>query len=351
MKVTLKDIAGRTGGTIEGDGFLEIKGLASLADAKPGDISFLAKARYAHAVSSTRASAVIVARDWDGKAPCAVLRVDDPDRAFMVAAELIIPPVPVPEPGIHPSAFVAEGAIVDSAAYIGPMCVLEPGARVGAGTVLLAGCYVGRDTVTGRNCLIYPNVSLRERVVIGDRVIIHCGAVVGSDGFGYAKEGLVWKKIPQVGTVIIGNDVEIGANATIDRARFGATVIEDGVKIDNLVQIAHNVKVGANTAMAAQVGIAGSSVIGQNVQLGGQAGVAGHLTVGSHSVVGGQAGVTKDIPEKVFVSGFPAIPHRESMKMQANLLRVPHLKKKVDELERKMKALEEEAGLAGGKSS
>jgi len=350
MKVTLKDIAARTGGTIEGDCSLEITGLASLSDAVAGDITFLAKARYAHALASTAASAVILARDCEGAAPCAILRVDDPDKAFMLAAELIIPPMPKAGAGVHASAFVAAGAAVDPSAYVGPMCVLEPGCRIGGGTVITAGCYIGRDATVGRDCLIYPKVSVRERVVIGDRAIIHCGAVIGSDGFGYAKEGLVWKKIPQVGTVIIGNDVEIGANATIDRARFGATVIEDGVKIDNLVQIAHNVKIGANTAMAAQVGIAGSSVIGQNVQLGGQAGVAGHITVGSHSVVGGQAGVTKDIPEKVFVSGFPAILHRDSMKIQANMLRVPHLKKKIVELERKIKALEDEAGLAGGKS-
>lgn len=348
MTVTLKDIADKTGGTIECDGSMVITGLASLSDARSGDVSFLAKARYAHALTSTGASAVIVGRDWEGEAPCALLRVDNPDKAFMLAAELLVPPMPKAVPGVHPAAFVSDGVEVDPSASIGPMCVVEAGAKIGAGTVLMAGCYIGRESVVGADCLIYPNVSVRERVEIGDRAIIHCGAVIGSDGFGYVQEGLVWKKIPQVGTVIIGNDVEIGANAAIDRARFGATVIEDGVKIDNLVQIAHNVKVGANTAMAAQVGIAGSSVIGQNVQFGGQAGVAGHLSVGNHSVVGAQAGVTKDVPEKVFVSGYPAILHRDSMKMQANMMRVPHLKKKLADLEKKMKEFEDEAG---GKSS
>lgn len=344
MSITLREIADKIGGTVEGDDSIEISGLASLADAQGGDISFLTKARYAKAVESTSASAVIVAEDWDGKASSAIVRVNNPDKAFVLVAHLFAPERAATPAGVDPSAVVRAGAEVDATAHIGPLCVVESGAKIGANTVLVAGCYIGHNARIGDGCLIYSNVSVREHVVVGDRAIIHCGAVIGSDGFGYEKEGEAWKKIPQIGTVVLGNDVEIGANVTIDRARFGKTVLEDGVKIDNLVQIAHNVHVGAHTAMAAQVGIAGSSIIGRNVQMGGQAGVSGHVQVGDNSVIGGGSGVTKDIPGNVFVSGLPALPHRETMKMHANMLRVPQLKKKIAELEKKMKAFEDHTG-------
>ena len=343
MSIVLKDVAEKIGGTVEGDGSIEITGLASLADAQGKDISFLTKARYAKAVEATSAAAVIVTRDWDGKAPCAIVRVDDPDKAFILTAQVFAPAKAATPPGIDASAVVSEGAQVDEKAHVGPLCVIESGAKIGADTVLIAGCYIGHDTTVGEGCLLYANVSVREHVIVGDRAIIHCGAVIGSDGFGYVKEGEAWKKIPQIGTVVLGDDVEIGANVAIDRARFGKTLLADGVKIDNLVQIAHNVHVGENTAMAAQVGIAGSSIIGRNVQMGGKAGVSGHVEVGDNTIIGGGSGVTKDLPGNVFVSGLPALPHRQTMKMHANMLRVPQLKKKIAELEKKMKALEDAA--------
>jgi UDP-3-O-[3-hydroxymyristoyl] glucosamine N-acyltransferase len=348
MRITLKEIAEKIGASIEGDASLTVEGLASLADAGERDVSFLSREKYAQQAEATKAAAIIAGKDWEGRAPCAVLRVDNPDRAFMIAAQLFAPPAKVRKAGVDPSAVVDPSARVDPSAHIGPLCVVEAGATVGKNCVLVASCFVGHDAVIGDDSFLHAHVSVRDRVVIGRRAILHCGAVVGSDGFGYFKEGEKWKKIPQVGTVVLGDDVEIGANSTIDRARFGRTVIEDGVKLDNLVQIAHNVCVGANTAMAAQVGIAGSTVIGRNVQLGGQAGVSGHLRVGDYSVVGGQAGVTKDVPEKIFVSGFPALPHREAMKMQANMHRVPELKQRIAELEKRLKAVEESMGGAQG---
>lgn len=347
--IALVEIAEKVGGTVDGDGSVIITGLASLSDAQAGDISFLSNARYAREVEATMASAVIAGRDWSGPAPCALLRVDNPDKAFMMTGMLFMPPPASREPGIHSSAVVDKSAELDASVCVGPHCVIEEGVRIGRGTVLVAGVYVGKGTVIGEGCLVYSNVSLREHISIGSRAIIHCGAVIGSDGFGYYKEGEKWKKIPQTGTVIVGDDVEIGANVTIDRARFGKTVIGNGVKIDNLVQVAHNVRVGDNTAMAAQVGIAGSAVIGRNVQLGGQAGVAGHLTVGDDVTVGGKAGVISSVPGGIFVSGFPAIAHRESMRMQANIARVPELKKKVAELERKLEAMGRD-GVEGGGS-
>ncbi len=344
MNIALKEIAEKTGGVLEGDGAIEITGLASLTESVPGSISFLTKAKYASEVATTKASAIIVATGWEGQAPCAVIRVDDPDRAFVIVAEAFAPEPPASDAGIDASAVVDATAQVDPSAHIGPLCVVESGATIGKNSILVAGCFVGTDASIGDGCLLYANVSVRERVIIGNRAIIHCGAVIGSDGFGYVKEGDVWKKVPQIGIVEMGDDVEIGANVAIDRARFGRTLIEDGVKIDNLVQIAHNVHVGANTAMAAQVGIAGSSVIGPNVQMGGKAGVGGHVKIGAYSVIGGGSGVTTDIPEKSYVSGLPARPHRDTMRMHVNMLRVPALKKKIAELEQKMKALEDATG-------
>jgi UDP-3-O-[3-hydroxymyristoyl] glucosamine N-acyltransferase len=338
----LSEIIAEVGGELEGDGALEISGLASLAEAGKGDISFLANKRYTSDVASTKASAVIVNRDWEGDCPCALVRVDSADAAFAQVAELISPPAIDFGTGIHPTAVISEGVSVGDGVYIGPCCVLEPGVVVGDGCVLVANCYVGHDTVLGDNCQLMPQVSIRERVKIGRRVTIHNGAVIGSDGFGYTpdKEG-VWHKVRQLGTVEICDDVEIGANVTIDRARFGVTKIGKGVKIDNLVQIAHNVVIEEHAVMASQVGISGSTRIGAHAQLGGQAGLAGHLKVGEWSVVGAQGGVTKDVQPKTFVSGYPAMDHRKASKMHAHMMRLPDLKKRVRELENELKKIRE----------
>lgn len=338
--MTLREIAELTGGRIEGDADCQIRGVASLADATQGDISFLSNPRYAADVAVTRASAVLLPESWDGSCPCAAVRVKNPDASFArIAVKLGPPPVPRVE-GIHPTAVIAAGARIGKGAGIGPYCVVEAGAVIGDGTELKAGCYIGHEAVVGSNCTFYPHVTLRERVRVGDRVIIHNGAVIGSDGFGYSMKDGRWEKIPQIGIVEIGSDVEIGANATVDRARFGRTVIEDGVKIDNLVQIAHNVRIGAHSALAAQVGISGSTKVGNHVQLAGQVGVVGHISIGDRTVVLGQAGVTKDIPSGSVVSGMPATPHREELTRQAHVARLPLLKAKLAQLEKKVAELE-----------
>jgi len=341
MPMTLAEIANNTGGRLEGKGDAVISGMAGLEDAKTGDISFLANPRYSSCVAETKASAVIVNESWNGVAPCPVIKVKNADAAFAVVAAVLCPPSVVPDAGIHSSAVVAMDAKLGADVSIGPHCVIEKAVKIGDRTILFAGCYIGQGTVIGKDCRFYPRVSTREYTVIGDRVIIHNGAVIGSDGFGYSKDGRTWKKIPQVGIVEIGNDVEIGANTTIDRARFGKTVIGNGVKIDNLVQIAHNVKVGENTAMAAQVGISGSTIVGSNVQLGGQAGVAGHVTIGDDSVVGGQAGVTKDVLPRTFVSGFPAMDHGKAMKIHAHMNRLPELKKRIELMEKRLTEIDD----------
>jgi UDP-3-O-[3-hydroxymyristoyl] glucosamine N-acyltransferase len=283
---------------------------------------------------------VVVSETWEGEAPCAVIRVKDPDRAFAEIVSLLVPGPEQPEPGVHPTAVVAGDADLGPDVSIGPHCVLEPGVRVGEGTVIAGHCYLGRGVEIGAGGRLYPMVAVRESVRIGERVIIHCGAVVGSDGFGYVQDNKTWRKIPQVGTVDIGDDVEIGANVTIDRARFGKTVIGDGVKIDNLVQVAHNVKIGAHTAIAGMTAIAGSVEIGRHCRIGGLAGIAGHLTLGDNVIVAGKAGVTKDVPSGSFVSGFPAMPHRKATKMHAHTMRLPQLKERVETLERRLSELE-----------
>ncbi|HAS83054.1 MAG TPA: UDP-3-O-(3-hydroxymyristoyl)glucosamine N-acyltransferase [Verrucomicrobia bacterium] len=338
----LAKIVEKLGGTLVGDGSLDIKGLGSLADAQVGDLSFLANPRYTSAVASTLASAVLLAKDWKGECPCAAVYVENPDRAFAEAALLLSPPPVGFAPGVHPTAVIAPDAKLGEGVTIGPHVVIQPGAVVGDRSVLVANCYVGHEAVIGSDCRLYAHVSIRERCVLGNRVIIHDGSVVGSDGFGYTpdKHG-VWHKVLQLGIVEVGDDVEIGANAAIDRARFGKTRVGNGVKIDNLVQIAHNVQIGDHAVMASQVGISGSTWIGRHVQLGGQAGLAGHLHVGDGAVVGAQAGVTKDVEAGSFVSGYPAMDHRKATKAHAHLMRLPELKERIKKLEDLVTALQQ----------
>ena len=340
---TLQDIADTVSGTIEGDASIVIEGVESLEHASEGQLSFLANAKYATALAASKASAVIVGDDWEGDSPCALLRVENPDLAFARAAVMVSPPDPVQAPGIHETAVIAAAVTLGDDVCIGPNCILEPGVAIGARTQIRGNCYIGHASRIGEHGLLHAGVCLRERVQIGDRVIIHCGAVIGSDGFGYVQTEGRWTKIPQVGVVEMGHDVEIGANVTIDRARFGKTIIEDGVKIDNLVQVAHNVRLGAHTALAAQVGIAGSTTVGSHVQMGGQAGVTGHVKVGDRTGIAGGAGVTKDIPADSFVSGFPAIPHAKATRLQAHVSRLPKLKESIAALEARIRVLEENA--------
>lgn len=338
--MTVDEIASEIGGKVEGRGSVQICGLASLSDAQSGHITFLSSTKYSDLIPTTRAGAIVVAEDIDLDFPCPAIRVKDPDRGFAMVAKLFSDDSSDMFRGVHQSAIIHPEAHIDEDVSIGPLCVLERGCSVGAGTVVGAGSYIGADSRIGSSCRLYPHVAIRENVVIGDRVILHCGAVVGSDGFGYYRAGEQWEKIPQIGTVQIGNDVEIGANVTIDRARVGKTIISNGVKIDNLVQIAHNVTIGENTAMAAQVGLSGSAVVGRNVQMAGQSGAAGHLEVGDNSVVFARAGVTKNLPKGSFVSGFPAMDHRKEMRLYAEWLRIPERNRKVKKLEKRIDELE-----------
>ncbi|MBM4153038.1 MAG: UDP-3-O-(3-hydroxymyristoyl)glucosamine N-acyltransferase, partial [Kiritimatiellaceae bacterium] len=273
--------------------------------------------------------------------PAVIIRVKNPDAAFAKAAMCFYVPVPAPASGVHPTAIVASDVVLGDQVSIGPYCVIESGVKIGDGTVISAQCYVGFRSVIGSQCLLYPQVSLREFVTIGNRTIIHNGTVVGSDGFGYSvnAEG-IRTKIPQIGTVEVGDDVEIGANVAIDRARFGKTRIGNGVKIDNQVQIAHNVVVGDHAVLVAQCGIAGSSSIGSKTIVAGQAGVAGHLTIGSGVVIAASAGVSKDIPDGAYVMGSPAMPADRMKRTHAGIMLLPKMKERIAALDARLKKLE-----------
>lgn len=341
MTRTVREIAAAVGGEVVGSADIEIRAVAGLKEAGPGDITFIANPRYEGLVAETKASAVLVGRQWTAPCPATLIRVDDPDKAFTQACVFFAPPPVVPPAGIHPTAVVASGAVIGEGVSIGPHCIIEPGVQIGARAVIFGGCYIGHDVRIGDDLRMYPHVSVRERCRIGHRVILHNGVVIGSDGFGYNvdKNG-VRTKIPQTGIVIIGDDVEIGANTTIDRARFGVTQIGNGVKMDNLVQIGHNVVIGDHAVVVAQVGISGSSSVGHHAVLAGQVGVAGHVHIGEGAVVAAKAGVTKDIPPKTFVSGYPAGPHREEQKIQALTRKLPEMRQKIADLEKRLQELE-----------
>ena len=337
----LRDIAARLDCRLEGDGEIEIRRVAGLEEAGPGDLTFFANPKYTGKLRVTRASAVILGEQAEA-APCAMLRSAQPYLTFARAMELFAESWR-PEAGIHPQALVHPEAEVGAGASIGPFTVVGEGVRIGPGTIVHPNVTIERHAVIGRDCLIHAGVSIRERVRIGDRVVLQNGAVIGSDGFGFAQTAAgTHHKIPQIGGVVIEDDVEIGSNATIDRPAVGETRIAAGTKIDNLVQVAHGVHIGRNVLLAAQVGIAGSSIIEDSVTLAGQVGVAGHLTIGKGSVATAQSGIPNSVEAGSFVSGYPAVPNREWLKSSAVIRKLPDLRKTITDLERRIAELEDQ---------
>ncbi len=342
--ITAEALAAQIGGTVEGDGSVALTRMASLSEAGPGDLSFLSNKRYADQVSTTKASAVIVGAEWKGESSATIIRVANSDKAFSHAAPFLSPPPPKREPGIHPTAVVSPGATLGANVHIGPFTVVEKGAAIGDGSVIEAQCFIGEDVTIGAGTHLYPGVKIRERVRIGARFIAHCGVVIGSDGFGYAVEMLPGgipsvEKIPQVGIVSIGDDVEIGSNTTIDRARFGETKIGNCVKIDNLVQIGHNVRIGSFSGVIAQAGIAGSTTVGNGVRIWAQAGLSGHLHIGDGAQVGPQCGVSRDVAPGAYVIGTPEQSMRDLVALTQAPKQIAKLKAQIRELESKIAAL------------
>jgi UDP-3-O-[3-hydroxymyristoyl] glucosamine N-acyltransferase len=335
----LQDIATRLECHLEGDGEIEIGRVTGIEDAGPGDLTFFANAKYAEELKKTRASAVIIGEQADA-APCAMLRSRHPYLAFAKAVALF-EDAWRPAPGVHALACVEEGAAIAADASVGPFAVVGEGARIGARTILHPHAVVGRLAEIGDDCILHSHVSIRERVRIGHRVVIQDGAIVGGDGFGFARtpEG-THHKIPQVGGIVVEDDVEIGANTAIDRPAVGETRIGAGSKIDNLVQIAHGVTIGRNVLLAAQVGIAGSTTLEDNVTLAGQVGVAGHLTLGKGVIATAQTGIPNSVDAGAFISGYPAIGNRDWLKSSAIFRKLPELKKTIADLERRIAELE-----------
>jgi UDP-3-O-[3-hydroxymyristoyl] glucosamine N-acyltransferase len=328
--LTLLELAERIGAHLEdvapGVGERTISGPASLAGADHEQVSFLADARHAEALQTTRACAVVLGEGVSvERNDLALLRCGDPQAAFNKIVGLFAPDVPSPEPGAHPSAVVHRTAGVEDSASIGPLCVVGPGVRIAAGAVLHARVVLGAAASVGADTVLHPGVVLYPHVAIGASCIVHAGAVIGSDGFGFEPTEAGWIKTPQGGTVLIGDDVEIGANVTIDCARFGSTHIDNNVKIDNLVHVAHNVQIGRGVIIAALTGMAGSCRIEDGVVLGAQVGIAEHVRIGEGARIAATSGVMRDVPPGEDYAGTPARPARQTLREVAALRKLPDL--------------------------
>jgi UDP-3-O-[3-hydroxymyristoyl] glucosamine N-acyltransferase len=318
---------------------LKIQDIASLTAARPGDLSFLGNAKYKSQVPASTATVLLLPSDYVGepKADQVFLYVDNPSVALAKLCARIEQTLwPKPPAGIHPSAVVAATAKIDATAHVGPLCVVEDGAQVGPGSVLQASVFLGRDVQIGEGCLIMPGCVVATGCSLANRVRLQPGVVIGADGFGYEFIKGRHEKIPQIGSVVIEDDVEIGANSTLDRARFSRTIVGEGTKIDNLVQIAHNVVIGKHCILCSQVGISGSTTLEDYVILGGQAGIGGHITLGKGSKIGGQTGVAYTLTPGSYVNGTPAIPYMLERRLQILHQRLPDLFKRLEILEKKM---------------
>lgn len=352
---SLKELADHVGARVIGDGSVTIHKVAPIDEAGPGEITFLTSPRYQKYLAGSKASAVIVGRGVVSEslgAKASFLEVADPYLAFAKILQIFCPP-PAFNAGVSPLAAVDSTAHIAEDVTIFPHVFVGPRVRIGAGTALLPGVYLGEDVEIGASCVLHANVVVREGCRIGDRVILHAGTVIGSDGFGYAGRGETRIKIPQAGVVVIEDDVEIGANTTVDRATLGKTVIRRGAKIDNLVQIAHNVVVGEHSVVAAQAGIAGSTRLGKNVTLAGQVGVVNHIEIGDGAMIGPQSGIPKSVPPGAVLSGgVAAAPHHEWLKVMTLLPQLPALWSAVRRMEKELarlvgRAEKEKAGDAG----
>ena len=322
-------------GELVGNPSLQITGAASLGEATPGEISFFVNRKYVGLLRKTRASAIFVPPDFAESINAAQVRVSNPTKAFEQVVRKFAPKPVSFVAGIHPSAIVDPSTQLGERVSIQPLAVIEAGAKIGDDTIIGAGTYIGHETVIGSACLVYPRVTIRERSRIGSRVIIHSGAVIGADGFGFEMVDGRQEKIQQLGIVQIDDDVEIGANTTIDRARFGRTWIQEGAKIDNLVQVAHNVVIGKNTVIAAQTGIAGSVQIGRRVLIGGQVGIIGHIEIGDNTAIGAQSGISKNISGGTWWAS-PAVPLAEAKKQIAWVHRLGKLFARIKEIEKRL---------------
>jgi UDP-3-O-[3-hydroxymyristoyl] glucosamine N-acyltransferase len=338
--VKLRELAERLGCELRGDGDVDVGGVAGIEQAGPGDVTFLANPRYAAHLAVTRAAAVILAPGHEAPVPC--LFTEQPYLAFARAVAMLRPP-PRPAPGVHPSAQVDPSAILGADVHVGALAVVGRGVRLGARSTLHPEVVLYEGVTVGEDCVLHSGVQVREGCRLGNRVVVQNGAVIGADGFGFARDaGGRYQKFPQVGIVVVEDDVEIGALTAIDRAALGETRVGRGTKLDNLVQVGHSVTIGEESVLAGQVGVAGSTRIGRRVTLAGQVGVAGHLTIGDGVVATAQTGIPGSVGEGAVVSGYPAIENRAWLKSSAVFAKLPELQKRLRALERKVESLLEQ---------
>ncbi|MCK4690130.1 MAG: UDP-3-O-(3-hydroxymyristoyl)glucosamine N-acyltransferase [Candidatus Marinimicrobia bacterium] len=333
MEFSLGQILKIVDGTLEGDEASIITDLAEIQHAKKGQLTFLGNPKYNKYLSTTEATAVLVPKDFKGSYEN-LIRVENPNLAFSLMIPRFRPELPLPNPEIHKTAFIANSAQLGENIYIGPNVIIEDKAVIENNVFIFANSYIGTETRIGSETIIRPNVTIYHNCQIGSKVLIHSGVVVGSDGFGFVRTEKSIKKIPQAGRVVIGDNVEIGANCSIDRGTLGDTVISKGTKLDNLIQVAHNVKIGEYCFIAAQSGIAGSSTIEDRVTIAGQVGVAGHLKIGEGAIVAAQSGVSKDVPPGTIVFGYPAQEQKKARREIANIRSIPDIKAKLKEIEK-----------------
>ena len=340
MEISLKEIALILGGDIDGDADCLISGMAGIDRAGPGDITFVANPKYAKYIATTRASAIVCAPDTVAPGRT-LLRVANPYLAYAKALRFLNPAPK--EPGtIDPRAVIADDVQMGRNATVYPFVFIGAGCRIGDNVTIYPHCFVGNNASIGSDTLLHPNVTVEERCIIGCRVIIHAGTVIGSDGFGFARDGAAYYKIPQLGIVQIDDDVEIGAGTTIDRAAMDRTWIKRGTKIDNLVQIAHNVVIGEDSCIVSQAGISGSTRLGDRVIMAGQSAAVGHIAIGSDCIVGARGAVVSDLADGQLVSGAPAIPHKDFLRATTTFPKLPEMRRAIAELTRKVEALEAE---------
>ncbi len=343
MEFSAQQIAGFLNGTIEGDPNVKVSNFSKIEEGKPGTLTFLANLKYAHHIYNTEASIVLVNNDFKPKQPirATLVKVENAYAALAMLLNLV-EQSKSKKKGVDSTAFIAASATVSDDCYVGNFAYIGEGVKMGKNCMVYPHAYIGDHVTVGDNCVFYPHATVYENCIIGNNCILHAGSVVGADGFGFAPEGETYKKIPQLGNVIIEDDVEIGANTTIDRAVMDSTIIHRGVKLDNLVQIAHNVEVGENTVMAAQVGIAGSVKVGKHCMFGGQVGLAGHIHVADHVVFGAQAGVISDVKEATTLFGAPAINAKNFMRSSAIFNRLPDIYRSLGQMQREIEQLKKE---------